>query len=98
MRVMFEMLAPTLQGGTPIISRSVHATEIREGDIAAGLTEIQAKYPALDLGSYPYYRDTTHGVAIVAKGTDAQAADAAITEVTKLFILLGGTPVLGEPG
>ena len=97
MRAMFDMLAPTLKGGSPVISRSVHAADIREGDIAAGLTAIQARYPALDLGSYPYYRDTTHGVAIVAKGVDAAAADAAIVEVTALFRELGGTPVAGEP-
>jgi molybdopterin-biosynthesis enzyme MoeA-like protein len=97
MRGMFDMLAPTLQRGTPVISRSVHAADVREGDIAAGLTEIQAKYPALDLGSYPYYRDGGGGVAIVAKGVDAAQAEAAISEVTKLFKLLGGHPNAGEP-
>jgi molybdenum cofactor synthesis domain-containing protein len=98
MRTMFDMLAPTLEGGTPVISRSVHAAEVKEGDIAEGLTQIQARYVALDLGSYPYYRDGGGGVAIVAKGTDAAAAEAAIAEVTALFISLGGAPVAGEPG
>ncbi len=98
MRLMFEALAPTLKHGQPVISRSVHATGIREGDIAAGLTDIQTRYPSLDLGSYPYFRDSGSGVAIVAKGTDTQAADAAIGEVTALFAALGGTPAPGEPG
>jgi molybdenum cofactor synthesis domain-containing protein len=97
MRAMFDMLAPTLEQGTPIVSRSVHAADILEGDIAAGLTEIQARYPALDLGSYPYYRDSARGVTIVAKGVDAAAADAAIAEVAKLFENLGGNPLPGEP-
>jgi molybdenum cofactor synthesis domain-containing protein len=97
MRMMFDMLAPTLQGGTPVISRSVHSADVREGDIAEGLTTIQARYPLLDLGSYPYYRDTGGGVAIVAKGVDSIAAEAAIAEVTALFKSLGGTPVPGEP-
>jgi molybdenum cofactor synthesis domain-containing protein len=98
MRAMFDMLAPTLEGGVPVISRSVHAVDIREGDIAAGLTAIQEKYAQLDLGSYPYYRDNGAGVAIVAKGTDVDAAEAAIAEVTVLFESLGGAPVPGEPG
>jgi len=98
MRAMFDMLAPTLEGGVPVISRSVHAVDIREGDIAAGLTAIQEKYAQLDLGSYPYYRDNGAGVAIVAKGTDVDAAEAAIAEVTALFESLGGAPVPGEPG
>jgi molybdenum cofactor synthesis domain-containing protein len=97
MRAMFEMLAPTLTGGTPIVSRSVHAHDVREGDLAAGLSAIQARYPSLDLGSYPFLRNGTPGVAIVAKGTDEQAAEAAIGEMTELFLLLGVNPVQGEP-
>ncbi len=97
MRAMFEMLAPSLPSGEPIVSRSVHAADIREGDLAAGLTEIQQRYPALDLGSYPYFRAGGAGVAIVAKGVDAAAAEAAIAEVTALFVALGGTPLPGEP-
>ena len=97
MRLMFDMLAPSLIRGAPIVSRSVHADGVREGDIAAGLTEIQARYASLDLGSYPYYRDAGGGVAIVAKGIDEAAAEAAITEVTALFTSLGAAPVAGEP-
>jgi molybdopterin-biosynthesis enzyme MoeA-like protein len=97
MRAMFEMLAPTLQRGTPVVSRSVHAANVREGDIAAGLTDIQARYASLDIGSYPYFRDAGPGVAIVAKGTDPAAADAAIAEVVTLFKGLGLEPVSGEP-
>ncbi len=97
MRAMFDMLAPTLTGGSPVISRSVHAADVREGDIAAGLTDIQARYPALDLGSYPYFRDGGGGVCIVAKGTDAVTAEVAIAEVTALFETLGGEPRAGEP-
>jgi molybdopterin-biosynthesis enzyme MoeA-like protein len=98
MQLMFETLAKTLQGGQPVVSRSVHATGIREGDIAQGLTDIQASYPTLDLGSYPYFRDNGPGVAIVAKGVDTQAAEAAIAEVVTLFKSLGGDPIAGEPG
>ena len=97
MRLMFDMLAPTLHGGAPVISRSVHADSVREGDIAAGLTDIQAAYSTLDIGSYPYYRDHGGGVAIVAKGTDAAAAEAAIAAVMKLFRQLGAVPIAGEP-
>ena len=45
----------------------------------------------------PYYRGTGNGVAIVAKGTDAEDADAAIVEVTQLMMTLGGMPIPGEP-
>jgi molybdopterin-biosynthesis enzyme MoeA-like protein len=98
MQLMFESLAKTLQGGLPVVSRSVHATGVREGDIAEGLTGIQARYLALDVGSYPYFREGGSGVAIVAKGTDPSTAEAAIAEVTALFEALGVSPVAGEPG
>jgi molybdopterin-biosynthesis enzyme MoeA-like protein len=68
-----------------------------EGAIAAGLTAIQGRFPALDIGSYPYYREGGGGVSIVAKGTDAPAAEAAIREVTALMREIGGSPVQGEP-
>lgn len=97
MQAMFTTLAPTLAGGPPIISRAVHATGAAEGTIAEGLSAIQASYPGLDLGSYPYYRAGVQGVAIVAKGNDATSAEAAIVEVTALFLSLGAAPIPGEP-
>jgi molybdenum cofactor synthesis domain-containing protein len=97
MQAQFEAVAPSLRGGLPIISRAVHAQGIMEGTLAAGLTAIQGRYAALDIGSYPYHRTGGGGVAIVAKGTDAPAAEAAIREVTALMRDLGGSPVPGEP-
>ncbi len=98
MQSMFESLAPTLRGGPPVVSRAVHAVGLPEGRIAAGLADIQQQFPGLDLGSYPYYRPNGGGgVSIVAKGTDAAAAEAAIGQVTELMKHLGGTPIPGEP-
>ncbi|HEX7389339.1 MAG TPA: competence/damage-inducible protein A, partial [Acidiphilium sp.] len=64
---------------------------------AAGLGAIQLRFPMLDLGSYPFYRESGGGVAIVAKGTDAVALDAAIAEAEALIAAEGVTPVRGEP-
>jgi len=97
MQAMFERLAPSLVGGPPVIARAVHADGLPEGRIAAGLSAIQARYPDLDVGSYPYYRPAANGIAIVAKGADAAEAEAAIAAVTALMLELGGTPVQGEP-
>ena len=97
MQSMFEWLAPRLPGGTPVEMRAVHAAGLLEGDVAEGLGAIQARYPAVDLGSYPYYRVTGSGVALVAKGTDAMALEAAIAEVAELIRAQGKEPVPGEP-
>ncbi len=97
MQAMFEALAPRLAGGPPVVSRAVHAVGLQEGRIAEGLAAIQARFPALEIGSYPYYRLDGSGVAIVAKGTDAAAADAAIEQVAEAMTSLGARPLAGEP-
>ena len=97
MQAMFEALAPSLAGGPPIVSRAVHAAGLLEGAVAEGLSAIQDRHPGLDLGSYPYYRATGNGVALIAKGPDAAEADAAIAEVTALIAAMGLLPVAGEP-
>ena len=97
MQSMFDSLARRLPRGHPVVSRAVYATGLLEGQIAAGLSDVQARHPELDLGSYPYERPDTRGVAIVANGTDAGAADTAIAEVTSLIAGLGLTPHPGEP-
>jgi len=91
------VLVPTLEGGPPIASRAVHVLGLPEGTIAEGLGRIQARFPAVDIGSYPFYRPTGNGVAIVAKGTDPASAEAAIAEVTTLIAGQGITPIPGEP-
>ena len=97
MQSMFEWLAPRLPGGTPVEMRAVHAAGLLEGNVAEGLGAIQARYPAVDLGSYPYYRVTGSGVALVAKGTDIAALETAIAEVAVLIRAQGKEPVPGEP-
>lgn len=97
MQSMFDSLAPSLAGGPPIASRSVHAIGLLEGRIAEGLKAIQDQHPALDLGSYPFYRANGSGVALVAKGPDAADAEAAIAETTALILQFGLEPVPGEP-
>jgi len=94
---MFEWLAPRLQGGPRIEQRAVHVVGLPEGIIADGLGKLQALHPHIDIGSYPFYRPGGNGVAIVAKGPDALAAETVIAEVTTLIESLGRVPIAGEP-
>jgi molybdenum cofactor synthesis domain-containing protein len=97
MQAMFEALAPTLKGGPPVVSAAVHATGLMEGRIAEGLADIQARYPDLDIGSYPYYRTGGGGVAVVAKGIDADAVRRAAHDVLVFMRACGAHPAEGEP-
>ena len=97
MQSMFDTLGPTLEGGPPIVAGAVHAANLAEGKLAAGLEAVQGRYPALDVGSYPYYRPSGNGVALVVKGNDPEAVKAAVAEITALIVSLGHEPIQGEP-
>lgn len=104
MQSMFEAIAPTLEGGRPVTSRTVHAVGVFEGTIAAELEAIQRRFPALDIGSYPFYRAHTPqggfqggGVALVAKGTEPASVEAAADAIADMLRGMGADPVAGEP-
>ena len=99
MQAMFAELEPTLPEGAPVLSRAVHAPGVMEGMLAAPLERIAERYPALDLGSYPFRDDSGPAVAVVAKGRDAAMLEEAIAQVSEMLVSLGATPVPGEaPG
>ena len=56
-----------------------------EGDIAAPLADLAARYPDLSIGSYPFIRDGCHGAHIVIRGADGARVDAATTELATMF-------------
>lgn len=103
MQAMFEALAPSLARGVPVVSRTVHALGIYEGNIAEPLAAVQARFPALDIGSYPFYRShgpegfTGGGVALVAKGVGASDVDAAALAITQMLADMGVVAIEGEP-
>ena len=97
MQAMWSTLGPTLKGGTPVQSRAVHVFGLPEGAIAESLGQVQARYPDIDLGSYPFYRATGNGVALVAKGIEPPALERCIADVSALIESMGHTPIPGEP-
>jgi molybdenum cofactor synthesis domain-containing protein len=99
MRAMFDQIAPNLRGGPPMLSRTVSCA-VPEGTLAAGLGALQDRYPALEIGSYPYFRAGGFGVSLVLRGTEAGPLDAATAELSDLIRSLGGEPkvTVGEAG
>lgn len=91
MQGMFAGLAPALEGGARVASREV-AVLLGEGDIAARLAALQARYPALEIGSYPFVRDGAFGTTLVLRGTDEGALARADAELRAALRELGGAP------
>jgi molybdenum cofactor synthesis domain-containing protein len=88
---MLDTVKDTLRGGAPVHSRAVTAY-IKEGDIAEPLAAIQARFPAVDIGSYPFVRGDRLGTSVVARSTDIAQAEAVVAEVTERMRAAGADP------
>jgi molybdenum cofactor synthesis domain-containing protein len=88
LQAMFDALAPTLTGGPPIESRAV-SIRMPESKIAADLAAVQARFPQVALGSYPFARPDGYGTTLVARSNDAQALEAAFADLNAMLVRLG---------
>jgi molybdenum cofactor synthesis domain-containing protein len=92
MRAMFDGIRHDLKGGRPMQSRTV-ACHLAEGTLAKDLGEVQDRYPDLEIGSYPFYRQGQFGVSLVLRGTDAVRLDEAAGDIAAMIRRLGGSPI-----
>jgi len=96
MQSMMDAVAARLEGGARMLSRTVGAA-MGEGQIAEKLGALQARYPDISIGSYPYYRGTVFGTNLVLRGTDSDLLDAAEAELMTLIRTFGVEPVRVSP-
>jgi len=94
MQGIFEQLKYRLVGGPKMLSRSI-SCHLAEGTLAKELGELQARYPDLEIGSYPYFRRGDFGVTLVLRGTERARLAAAVEELNALIRILGGDPQEG---
>ncbi|MBD3625930.1 MAG: competence/damage-inducible protein A [Rhodobacteraceae bacterium] len=80
---MVESLLPGLTGGAPLMTENVRIDR-GEGDSAGPLAEIDARFPQVSIGSYPFQRDGRFAVNIVLRSSDRAALDAATNDVRAL--------------
>jgi molybdenum cofactor synthesis domain-containing protein len=81
---MLEAIVPTLAQSSAYTSQSVSGF-VPESIVAEGLAAIAARYPLLDIGSYPWQREGRWGTALVARGTDLAMIESAIQEILALM-------------
>lgn len=93
MRSMLESVVPMFRHGPAYVSVSVSGY-IAESLVAKDLAAIAARYPMLDIGSYPWERDGRWGSALVARGTDRALIDAAADELAALVKKFDPVPVI----
>ncbi len=88
MRAMFESLAPGLERGKPLLSRTVRA-DAGEGDLAEGLEAIQNAFEDVAIGSYPFHEGGRFGSNLVLRSKDEAALEAATAQVQALVERIG---------
>lgn len=81
---MLAHLLPSLGRGATVLSDSVRVP-LPESTIAAPLGKIAKAYPALSIGSYPFYENGRFGANLVVRGTEADSVQAAVSEIKKVF-------------
>lgn len=91
MRAMFDGVKGQLRRGPPVLSRAVTCA-LGEGTLAKDLGQVQARYPDIEIGSYPYFRAGGFGVSLVARGTDPVRLAAVAEELKAMIRTLGGDP------
>lgn len=96
MQVMMDSLTGRLEGGALMQSRTVTGM-IGEGTIAEKLGDLQARYPDVGIGSYPYYRGKVFGTSIVMRAVDSNELDVVAGEVAAIMRGFGVEPALGDP-
>lgn len=98
-QAMFESLKHRIAGGAPVRSTAT-AVHLAEGLVAKGLGELQARYPEVDIGSYPFYRAGRYGTSLVCRSADEGRLKAATAELRDMLVALGGEPLpdTNDPG
>ncbi len=95
MQAMFEAALKVIPGGAPLISRTVTAF-LPEGTLAGPLKMLQADYPDIDMGSYPFYQVGRHGSNLVLRGMDDARLGTAVDTLMRVVGELGGDPELKD--
>ena len=85
---MVDGVKDGLAGGPPMLSQT-RQMKLREGDLATGLADVQKRFPLVEIGSYPYFRNDAHGVNVVLRSIDAAALAEATEAVEDLARELG---------
>ncbi|WP_380875542.1 molybdenum cofactor biosynthesis protein [Sphingomonas sp. DBB INV C78] len=86
--LMLEALSGQLEGGRPLISRTVGCW-VAESEVADILRETEAAHEGCQIGSYPFFRDGTVGANFVIRSTDQQRLDACTDDLVARLTVIG---------
>jgi molybdenum cofactor synthesis domain-containing protein len=91
MQAMLDYVLETIKAGKPILSNTVTCM-LPESVLAQDMENLQARYPAIQLGSYPHYRGGTLGLSLVLRGTEPDDLGRATNELIAIIKKHGDEP------
>ncbi len=89
---MLDALTGTLEGGRPVLSRTIGCW-VAESEIADLLADTEQAHPGVAIGSYPFFREGKVGANFVVRATDAAVLDACIAALAEGLATRGFQPV-----
>lgn len=92
--LMLEALNGRLQGGKPVVSRTVGCW-VPESEVADLLRETEHAHDGCLIGSYPFFRDGRVGANFVIRSTDESAAESCAADLRERLAQLGREAVSG---
>jgi len=78
--LMLEALSGTLEGGKPLLSRTVGGM-VPESEVADLLREVEIAYDGCQIGSYPFFKGGKVGANFVIRSTEEALLDACEAEL-----------------
>lgn len=91
---MLDALTGTLEGGLPVLSRTIGAW-VPESEIADLLRETERAHPGVAIGSYPFFRDGRVGANFVVRATEQALVDQVSAALIAGLAAEGREPVDG---
>jgi len=80
--LMLEALSGTLEGGKPLLSRTVGCW-VPESEVADLLGATERAHEGCQIGSYPFFREGRVGANFVVRSTDRERLDACIDDLVR---------------
>jgi molybdopterin-biosynthesis enzyme MoeA-like protein len=78
--LMLEALSGTLEGGKPLLSRTVGCF-VPESEVAEILRDTERAHLGTQIGSYPFFREGKVGAEFVVRSTDEAVLEACVGDL-----------------
>lgn len=88
MQDMFGNIEDSLEGGTPVLSVEI-SCDFPESVLAPSLSDLEARFPGVEIGSYPHSEGGKWKANIVLRATDQALLDRACQDLREIIVKLG---------